>query len=248
MSSTKASKDNTFTPVFDRVLKDTSLLTAAIFGRVWRFCQMEDGVCSASQSRIADGLGISRTAVNEHIKLLVDLGYLKDLDPGRRNHPHRYEDTGKAGASVAEATLELSEVSPKRQSGVAGRTTAVGGNDTKKRKDKRNHNDGDSSQEHEATDTTRADGRPRVLALPSKGVAAVTAAAGDSVFYQGTQEPVICPTCHIGVITVRTRRSDSKKFLGCSRYREGCKWTGEVGQIFHKPREAVVFEDGSASV
>ena len=225
MSNTKASKDNTFTPVFDRVLKDTSLLTAAIFGRVWRFCQMEDGVCSASQARIAEGLGIGRTAVNKHIKLLVNLGYLMDLDPGRRNHPHRYEDTGKAGVSVTGSTLELLEVSPGAHSGVTERTTAVRPANTKKRQEKRN-----------------------LVVAPSQEHEQQTPAVGEHVMYFGTEEPATCPQCHTGMVVVKARRSDNKKFLGCSRYGEGCRWTGDILTKIMRPPKTVVFEDGGISI
>ena len=100
MSNTKISKTNTFSPLYDRVLEDTSLLTAAIFGRVWRYCQMEDGVCSATQAKIAKGLGVHRTVVNRHLQILVTKGYLRDLTPDLHNHPHKYEDTGKANGDT----------------------------------------------------------------------------------------------------------------------------------------------------
>lgn len=97
MSRTILAKVDGFTPVIDTVMKETSLITAVVFGRVWRYCQMETGVCNASLDKIASGIGLSRTTAMQHIKILVDIGYLKDHSPDLRNHPHTYSDTGKAG-------------------------------------------------------------------------------------------------------------------------------------------------------
>ena len=101
MSRTVLAKVEGFTPVIDRVVKDTgSYVTALVFGRMWRFCQMKDGVCNATLETIADGLGMSRSTVMNHAKKLVDAGYLEDRSPGLKNKPHTYIDTGKASLHV----------------------------------------------------------------------------------------------------------------------------------------------------
>ena len=101
MSRTILAKVEGFTPVIDSIVKDTgSYMTALVFGRMWRYCQMKDGVCNATLETIADGLEMSRTTVMNHAKKLVELGYLNDRTPGLRNHPHTYADTGKAGLQV----------------------------------------------------------------------------------------------------------------------------------------------------
>jgi len=100
MSKTVLSEVDGFTPIIDDVLKETSLITAVVFGRMWRYCQMKDGVCNASLETIAEGIGLSRSAVMEHAKILVDKEYLKDHSPNLRNHPHTYSDTGKAGLHI----------------------------------------------------------------------------------------------------------------------------------------------------
>lgn len=84
-----------FTPVIDAVVKDTSLMTAVVYGRVWRYCQMEDRVCKAALETIGAEIGVSRRTVERHIKALCSQGYLIDTTPGRRNAPHIYADTGK---------------------------------------------------------------------------------------------------------------------------------------------------------
>jgi DNA-binding transcriptional MocR family regulator len=96
MSKTVLMNTQGFTPVIDGVLRDTSASTALVFGMVWRFCQMDKGVCLASKNAIAKRLGVSVRHVMRHINILVDKGYIEDLTPAQRNHPHIYRDTGKA--------------------------------------------------------------------------------------------------------------------------------------------------------
>jgi DNA-binding Lrp family transcriptional regulator len=95
MSKTILANVDGFTPVIDEIVKDVGLMSAVVFGRMWRFCQMKDGVCNASLEKIAEEIGIDRATVMRHAKALCDAGYLKDLTPGLRNHPHTYADTGK---------------------------------------------------------------------------------------------------------------------------------------------------------
>ena len=96
MSRTILSEVDGFTPVIDEVVKATSLMSAVVFGRIWRFCQMPDGVCNASLETISEDIGIDKASVMRHAKILVEQGYLEDLSPDLRNHPHTYKDTGKA--------------------------------------------------------------------------------------------------------------------------------------------------------
>lgn len=85
-----------FTPLMDIVVQDVGLIEAAVYGNVWRYCQMKDGVCRASMQTIADNLSISRRTAMRHIDALCKAGYLKDLTPDLRHKPHTYADTGKA--------------------------------------------------------------------------------------------------------------------------------------------------------
>ena len=84
-----------FTPIIDQLVEETGLVTAAVYGVVWRYCQMSDQVCTASLDKIAGRLGVSYSTVLRHIKLLCELGYLEDRSEGVRNRPHVYADTGK---------------------------------------------------------------------------------------------------------------------------------------------------------
>lgn len=85
-----------FTPVIDILANELGVITALVYGIVWRYCQMEDGVCKASRERIAQHAGISAKTVKRHLEKLCKSGYLKDTTPDRRNNPHIYANTGKA--------------------------------------------------------------------------------------------------------------------------------------------------------
>lgn len=89
------SSENGFTPVVDALVKEHGLVTAVVFGAVWRYCQMQEKVCRASLEVIGDRLGLDKATVKRHINTLCENGYLKDLTPGKRNAPHVYVDTGK---------------------------------------------------------------------------------------------------------------------------------------------------------
>ena len=101
MSKTILAEVDGFTPVIDTMIQDVGLMTATVFGKVWRYCQMSDGVCTAAQERIADELGVSRATINQHIDKLVQAGYLQDKTPALLGMPHVYRDTGKAGLSIS---------------------------------------------------------------------------------------------------------------------------------------------------
>ena len=84
-----------FSPVIHVLTKEFGLVTAAVFGAVWRHCQMGNHVCTASLETIGTELGVDKATVLRHVKRLCDGGYLKDETPGLRNKPHTYSDTGK---------------------------------------------------------------------------------------------------------------------------------------------------------
>jgi DNA-binding Lrp family transcriptional regulator len=84
-----------WTPLIDDLTKELGLVTSAVFGRVWRFCQGEKRVCVASLETIAEDLHLDKGTVQRHIKKLCSQKYLKDITPGLRNVPHTYADTGK---------------------------------------------------------------------------------------------------------------------------------------------------------
>lgn len=101
MSKTILAQVDGWTPVIDAVVQDVGATTALIFGKAWRYCQMSDNVCKASQDRLADELGLSRATINTHLSKLVEAGYLEDTTPDLVGLPHQYRDTGKANLSIS---------------------------------------------------------------------------------------------------------------------------------------------------
>lgn len=98
MSKTVLANVDGFVPVIDGMIEDVGLVCAAVFGKVWRYCQMPDGVCSASQERMSDELGIDRRTIIQHLDTLVEKGYLHvKKEIGKTNV---YFDTGKANLCI----------------------------------------------------------------------------------------------------------------------------------------------------
>jgi hypothetical protein len=95
MSKTILSEIDGFTPLPDLLVKRYGLFTAAVFGRMWRNCQMQDGICRATLDTLASELNISKMTIIRHIETLVYDDFLKDTTPDRKNKPHVYADTGK---------------------------------------------------------------------------------------------------------------------------------------------------------
>lgn len=83
------------TPVPDVLVFEYGFVTALVWGRVWRYCQMIDGVCRAKIETIAEGIGVSERTIIRHIEVLCRDGYLFDMTPDLRHKPHIYTDTGK---------------------------------------------------------------------------------------------------------------------------------------------------------
>ena len=101
MSKTILGQLSGFTPVIDGMIPEVGRESALVFGKVWRYCQMSDGVCKASQDRIGRELRMSRATVNAHISKLTEAGYLEDMTPDLLGLPHKYRDTGKANLSIS---------------------------------------------------------------------------------------------------------------------------------------------------
>ena len=100
MSKTTLANVDGFTPCIDSITQEFDITTSAVFGMVWRYCQMERRVCDASIETIAQKLNISYLTALRHVKILVGAKYLKDQTPDLRNHPHTYIDTGKANLEI----------------------------------------------------------------------------------------------------------------------------------------------------
>ena len=100
MSKTVMSKVGGYTPVVDSIIQKHGLITAAVFGRAWRYCQMTDGICKASLGTIAKRLNLSSKTISRSIQILCNDGYMTDLTPDIIGKPHTYADTGKAELKI----------------------------------------------------------------------------------------------------------------------------------------------------
>ncbi len=98
MSRTILTEIDGWTPIIDDVVQEVGLTAAAVFGVIWRFCQMEKGVCMASQTTIAEKLGISRQTVNTCAKKLSEYEFIEEISD-EVGMTVTYMDTGKAGMS-----------------------------------------------------------------------------------------------------------------------------------------------------
>lgn len=96
MTATISIKIKGWTPVLDFMVEKYGIVTAIVYGRVWRYCQGDSEACTAAMDTIAKELELGRTTIYRHLKTLEDDGYIKDLTPDVRNRPHIYMDTGKA--------------------------------------------------------------------------------------------------------------------------------------------------------
>ena len=97
-----------FTPLFDVLVQRYGLPTAAVYGRVWRFSQMRDGLCYASVERIAHDIGVSKKTVRRRLATLCEDGFLLDSTPDLRNKPHRFYLTGKLDLEHVSETRAVS--------------------------------------------------------------------------------------------------------------------------------------------
>ena len=95
-----------FTPIIDTMAERYGLVGAAVFGIVWRHCQMKRGVCDASIGTMAEKIGASTRTIQRHLRQLCTDGYLVDLTPDLNGRPHTYQDTGKAGLAVVISASE----------------------------------------------------------------------------------------------------------------------------------------------
>lgn len=87
-----------FTPAIDTIVEELGFVCAGVFGVVWRYCQMGDGKCTASQSKMASKLGMSVRTIQRCTEKLVSAGYLKSVVI--EGLGVEYYDTGLAGLKI----------------------------------------------------------------------------------------------------------------------------------------------------
>ena len=87
-----------FTPAIDTIVDELGFMCAGVFGVIWRYCQMSDGKCTASQSRLAAKLGVNVRTIQRCAEKLVTAGYLRVIV--NKGVGVEYYDTGKAGLRI----------------------------------------------------------------------------------------------------------------------------------------------------
>lgn len=90
---------------------------STVYGVIENYCDMSKKVCTVSHQTIGEILNISRNTVITNIQLLIKHGYITDLTPDLRNHPHTYKLTGKLykeaqSQPFSEPTVEREEEEP----------------------------------------------------------------------------------------------------------------------------------------
>src|SRR5690606_32860886 len=88
-------------PCPDVLVEKYSHTTAVIWGKIWRFAQMDEGVCRASILRLAEELNLDPKTIAKHITTLEEDGYVVDTTPELRNRPHVYHHTEKLALRIA---------------------------------------------------------------------------------------------------------------------------------------------------
>lgn len=68
--------ESNYTMIPDILIDEFGLITASVYGIVWRYGRMDSGTCTVSQSKIASRCGISRSCAIVHLNLLVKEEYL----------------------------------------------------------------------------------------------------------------------------------------------------------------------------
>jgi len=75
-----------FTPLIDEITAQLDLIASAVYGVVWRYCQMRNNHCTASVETVGEKLGVARSTVERHLAKLCELGYIqKESRPGMTN-------------------------------------------------------------------------------------------------------------------------------------------------------------------
>ncbi|MEA2008846.1 MAG: DnaA N-terminal domain-containing protein [Chloroflexota bacterium] len=70
------------------LIAEYDLLTAAIWGVICSFINMEEHVCRASKLKIATRAGCAKRTADRRIETLINDGWIVDLTPERKNDPH----------------------------------------------------------------------------------------------------------------------------------------------------------------
>ncbi len=107
-----------FTPISDSLASELGLIQAAVYGRVWRFCEGRLNACTASTETISEALGIDRSTAYRAIKALCQSEYLEDLTPDADHVAHQYRVTDKYQMRI-ELSVDVGNSEPRPKKTVA---------------------------------------------------------------------------------------------------------------------------------
>jgi hypothetical protein len=91
-----------FTMVHDWMVEKLGIKAALVYGVVWRYCQMREGVCYASQTTLAAKVGMCRQTLNGCLRDLQALDLVEDLTPDASGGTHRYVALAPHGVNISE--------------------------------------------------------------------------------------------------------------------------------------------------
>ena len=78
--TTKQELSDGFTPLLDWIVEDVGLVGAAVYGVIYRHCLMRHHRCFASKQILAKLVGIAPRTLIRHLNILVEKGYIKDVE------------------------------------------------------------------------------------------------------------------------------------------------------------------------
>lgn len=79
-----------YTPCWDWITDKYGIVISSVFGRIWRYTQLDRGICQARLSTIASDLNLGYSTVQRSMKVLEDNNLVIDKTPTLRNCPHTY--------------------------------------------------------------------------------------------------------------------------------------------------------------
>lgn len=83
----------TYYVVMAEAVDEAGTDAAVLLGVIRYYASMKDGVCKAERETMAARVGCSLRTLDAAIDKLQAAGYIADLTPGLRHHPHRYQLT-----------------------------------------------------------------------------------------------------------------------------------------------------------
>ena len=101
-----------WTPIFDHISKQYSPMVSVVYGIIWRYSQMRDGVCKLGQEKMGELLGVSTSTIQRGITILEKDGYIVCVGKPQ-GHPNEYVTTDKLDLGVS---VEISQTARQGQS------------------------------------------------------------------------------------------------------------------------------------